>query len=159
MSCYKVTKGIIYRCQIPRGSRWTQASGGVHMGVCTWARGYIICIYIYIYIYIYAYSRTSLCCSCICLMLSSTLPAETCDSPPKTRHLLDSLRGSSVKIGTMQRRLAWPLRRDDTRNSRGVNDCRMLRARTRHHTCIIHICICYIIIYVCVCNVMQCNVM
>ena len=27
---------------------------------------------------------------------------------------LDSLRGSSVKIGTIQRRLAWPLRKDDT---------------------------------------------
>ena len=26
----------------------------------------------------------------------------------------DSLRGSSVKIGTIQRRLAWPLRKDDT---------------------------------------------
>ena len=28
--------------------------------------------------------------------------------------ILDSLRGSSVKIGTMQRRLAWPLRKDHT---------------------------------------------
>ena len=28
----------------------------------------------------------------------------------------DSLRGSSVKIGTIQRRLAWPLRKDDTQN-------------------------------------------
>ena len=27
---------------------------------------------------------------------------------------MDSLRGSSVKIGTIQRRLAWPLRKDDT---------------------------------------------
>ena len=31
---------------------------------------------------------------------------------------LDSLRGSSVKIGTIQRRLAWPLRKDDTHKSR-----------------------------------------
>ena len=31
--------------------------------------------------------------------------------------LLDSLRGSSVAIGTMQRRLAWPLRQDDTHKS------------------------------------------
>ena len=30
----------------------------------------------------------------------------------------DSLRGSSVKIGTIQRRLAWPLRKDDTHKSR-----------------------------------------
>jgi hypothetical protein len=34
---------------------------------------------------------------------------------------LDSLRGSSVKIGTIQRRLAWPLRKDDTHKSRSVN--------------------------------------
>ena len=34
--------------------------------------------------------------------------------------LWDSLRGSSVKIGTMQRRLAWPLRKDDTHKSRSV---------------------------------------
>ena len=27
---------------------------------------------------------------------------------------VDSLWGSSVKLGTMQRRLAWPLRKDDT---------------------------------------------
>jgi hypothetical protein len=34
--------------------------------------------------------------------------------------LVDSLRGSSVKIGTIQRRLAWPLRKDDTHKSRSV---------------------------------------
>ena len=33
----------------------------------------------------------------------------------------DSLRGSSIKIGTIQRRLAWPLRKDDTHKSRSVN--------------------------------------
>jgi len=32
----------------------------------------------------------------------------------------DSLRGSSVKIGTIQRRLAWPLRKDDTHKSGSV---------------------------------------
>ena len=37
--------------------------------------------------------------------------------------LVDSLRGSSVKIGTIQRRLAWPLRKDDTHKSRSVNEC------------------------------------
>ena len=36
--------------------------------------------------------------------------------------LLDSLRGSSVKIGTIQRRLAWPLRKDDTHKSRRVHN-------------------------------------
>ena len=34
----------------------------------------------------------------------------------------DSLRGSSVKIGTIQRRLAWPLRKDDTHKSRRVHN-------------------------------------
>ena len=33
----------------------------------------------------------------------------------------DALRGSSVKIGAIQRRLAWPLRKDDTHKSRSVN--------------------------------------
>ena len=37
----------------------------------------------------------------------------------------DSLRGSSVKIGTIQRRLAWPLRKDDTHKSRSVNNLYM----------------------------------
>ena len=36
-------------------------------------------------------------------------------------NLVDSFRGSSVKIGTIQRRLAWPLRRDDTHKSRSGN--------------------------------------
>ena len=31
---------------------------------------------------------------------------------------MDSFRGSSVKNGTIQRRLAWPLRKDDTHKSR-----------------------------------------
>jgi len=35
----------------------------------------------------------------------------------------DSLRGSSVKIGTIQRILAWPLRKDDAHKSRGVKAC------------------------------------
>ena len=35
---------------------------------------------------------------------------------------VDSLRGSSVKIGTIQRRLAWPLRKDDTHKSRSVTN-------------------------------------
>ena len=35
---------------------------------------------------------------------------------------MDSLRGSSVKIGTIQRRLAWPLRKDDTHKSRSVSN-------------------------------------
>ena len=35
---------------------------------------------------------------------------------------LASFRGSSVKIGTMQRILAWRLRKDDTQKSRSVNN-------------------------------------
>ena len=35
---------------------------------------------------------------------------------------LDSFRGSSDKIGTIQRRLAWPLRKDDTHKSRSVHN-------------------------------------
>ena len=34
---------------------------------------------------------------------------------------VDSLRGSSVKLGTTQRRLAWRVRKDDTHKSRSVN--------------------------------------
>ena len=34
----------------------------------------------------------------------------------------DLLRESSVKIGMIQRRLAWPLRKDDTHKSRSVNN-------------------------------------
>ena len=34
----------------------------------------------------------------------------------------DSFRGTSVKIGTIQRRLAWPLRKDDTHKLRRVDD-------------------------------------
>ena len=33
---------------------------------------------------------------------------------------LDTFRGSSVKVGTIQRILAWPLRKDDTHKSRSV---------------------------------------
>ena len=47
--------------------------------------------------------------------------------PNKSRHKsdqlqeMDSLRVSSVKIGTIQRRLTWPLRKDDTHKSRSAN--------------------------------------
>ena len=42
---------------------------------------------------------------------------------------MDSFRGTSVKIGTIQRRLAWPLRKDDTHKSRRVDDffCKILK--------------------------------
>ena len=34
----------------------------------------------------------------------------------------DSLQGSSVKLGTIQIILSWPLRKDDTHTSRSVNN-------------------------------------
>ena len=40
---------------------------------------------------------------------------------------VDSLRGSSDKIGTIQRRLAWPLRKDDTHKSRSVTSFLLMR--------------------------------
>ena len=51
-------------------------------------------------------------------------PQKTKDASPIFQMMtliLDSLRGSSVKIGTIQRRLAWPLRKDDTHKSRSVH--------------------------------------
>ena len=41
-------------------------------------------------------------------------------SARKLSSLLDTFRGSSAKIGTTQRKLAWPLRRDDTHKSSSV---------------------------------------
>ena len=42
---------------------------------------------------------------------------------------MDSLRGSSVKIGTIQGRLAWPLRKDDVRRIEKCNQfCRCQKA-------------------------------
>ena len=41
---------------------------------------------------------------------------------------LDSLRGSSVKIGTIQRILAWPLRKGSTHKSRRVYFCSNVKA-------------------------------
>ena len=37
-----------------------------------------------------------------------------------SKYIMDPRKGSSVKIGTIQRRLAWPLRKDDTHKSRSV---------------------------------------
>ena len=40
----------------------------------------------------------------------------------RTGQRLDSLRGSSVNIGTIRRILAWPPRKDDMHTSRSVNN-------------------------------------
>ena len=77
------------------------------------------CIYVYIYIYIYmhiciyaymhvCYIYIYICCIHVYIYIYMLCIAE------------DSLRGSSVKIGTIQRRLAWPLRKDATHESRSV---------------------------------------
>ena len=67
----------------------------------------------------------------------------------KAKHVfeqLDSLRGSSVKIGTIQRRSAWPPRKDDTHKSRSENMClnklSSLRFRRAYSS--------YIYIYICI---------
>ena len=44
--------------------------------------------------------------------------------PLKSREQLDSPRGSSVKLGTIQRRFARPPRKDDTRKSRSADNLR-----------------------------------
>jgi len=54
---------------------------------------------------------------------SKTLPIDSHFGPPRGLTLgetypLEPLRRSSAKIGTIQRRLAWPLRKDDTHKSR-----------------------------------------
>ena len=47
--------------------------------------------------------------------------AGNCLQTTVPQKLWDSLRGSPVKAGTTQRRLAWPLRKDDTNKPRSVN--------------------------------------
>ena len=44
------------------------------------------------------------------------------------RSLKDTLRGSSAKLGTIQRRLAWPLRKGGTHKSRSANKSAAQRA-------------------------------
>ena len=49
----------------------------------------------------------------ISFFLSPPCIARTATHALPQQELLDSLRGASVQIGTIQRRLAWPLRKDD----------------------------------------------
>ena len=108
--------------------------------------------YIYIYIHIHIHAVVCLCvvcwCMCLCVLCVClslnplNIPMDSaCASacararvrqgsfrPEATKS--DSLRGSCVKIGTIQRRLAWPLRKDYTHKSRSVNIVYvMLRAK------------------------------
>ena len=84
-------------------------------------------VYIYIYIYKYIYINGSGSFEVVVLWL----PVQS-----GTKHTAwsDSLRGSSVNIGTMQRRLAWPLRKDDTHNSRSENRQHGAKRRTSEAT-------------------------
>ena len=59
-----------------------------------------MCVYIYIYTY-------------ISLSLSIYIYIYTLYSDMIYYHTMVSLRGSSVKLGTVQRALVWPLRKDD----------------------------------------------
>ena len=61
-----------------------------------------------------------------------------CMCVPKVR--TDSLRRSSDKIGTIQRRLAWPLRKDDTHKSRRVT--KFFAPRPMHHHLLASSCCC-----------------
>ena len=96
-----------------------------------------MCIYIYIYIYIYPYrcikkkKKKSVSIRIYLKKEYLSIYQYIYIYITKERQYIylsirkgktDSLRGSSVKIGTIQRRLAWPLRKDDTHKSRSVNN-------------------------------------
>ena len=68
----------------------------------------IICMYIYIYIYIYFAKEV--------VVFTESLLSGSGASKKLPAIDLDSLRGSSVNIGTIQGRLARPLCKDDTPN-------------------------------------------
>ena len=95
--------------------------GGTQMNKSVPALGFpsgiFVCVQMYIYIYIYIERERD-----ISLSLYITLYL----SPSLSLSLLclnmDSLRRSSVKNGTIQIRLAWPLRKDDTHKSKIVNN-------------------------------------
>ena len=55
---------------------------------------------------------------------------------PQTR--LDSLRGSSINIGTIQRILAWPLHKDDMHKSRSVKNTLQTRLSIAR-SCTLHL--------------------
>ena len=62
---------------------------------------------------------------------------------------LDSLRGSSIKLGTKQRRLAWPLRKDDTHTMRSVNTCKT-EMFVQNVCCVYVTCVCHLHMISCV---------
>ena len=107
--------------------------------VCIHIYIYIYMIYIYIYIHIYIYTYTYVyimhlyiyICIHTCIHTYIYIYREREICTPRRK---GSLRGSSVKIGTIQRRLAWPLRKDDAHKSRSVNNICTPRRRTWSRT-------------------------
>ena len=120
-------------------------------------------IYIYIYIYTRVYiclrvlpstrpcmavssspaetpSSRGVCDLCRCMTLYVRIP-KVCDSvrvwDAVCVFVCDSVCvwGSSAKVGTIQGRLAWPLRRDDTRDSRRVNIMTSVGVSLRRTAC------------------------
>ena len=103
------------------GGRWPPTPGasssggrrGAHIYMCIYIYIHIIHTYvIYTYMYICIYTHYN---------YSYMLHRHTCKYMYGWR--ADPLRGSSVNIGTTQRTLAWPLRKDEKRTSRSVNIC------------------------------------
>ena len=78
-----------------------------------------MCVYIYIYIHVYIYI-----CTCICISFSLSLSIYIYIYTYIHTYIHIYIYISSVKLGTIQRRLAWPLREDDVRKSRSVNSMR-----------------------------------
>ena len=81
---------------------------------------YILHIYIYIYkhiyIYIYIYKHTSVLDRLPVLVGGRSNQRGNVTTRHESTQPLDSLRGSSVNVGMIQRKLAPPLRKDDTPN-------------------------------------------
>ena len=54
-------------------------------------------------------------------VMSAAVYPNGIEAPQQQAFKVDSLRGSSVEFGTIQRILSWPLRKGDTHKSRSVN--------------------------------------
>ena len=99
---------------------------------------YSMCIYIYIYIYIHNGKIGTIQRFLNILMILYYNNVWYYTSITTEIQRLDSLRGSSVKIGTIQRILAWPLRKDDAHKSRSVNNIYIyIYVYTHMHTLIV----------------------
>ena len=61
--------------------------------------------------------------TCVCVSSVHNIPTRQTPAPQidADASRLEPRKRSSAKIGTIQRRLAWPLRRDDTHTNREVH--------------------------------------